>query len=115
MLSPETIQKLSQLLCFVAEQELAIEELRQSICSQPDFFPYLAFKYLDADNCGSLNPLRLSKLCNLDKTEFHFLYKYYGDELTFREFLQMVLPCDDSDLRATASQIECDPYIPTTE
>ena len=43
------------------------------------------------------------------------MIKYFGGELTFREFLQIVLPCDDPDLRAAASQIESDPYCPMTE
>lgn len=44
--------KLKELLVFIAEQELAIEKMRQMLASIRDFEPYQAFLRLDRNRSG---------------------------------------------------------------
>ena len=44
--------KLKELLLFIAEQELAIEKMRQILAAITDFEPYTAFRRIDRDGCG---------------------------------------------------------------
>ena len=44
--------KLKELLLFVAEQELAIEKMRQILAAIRDFEPYTAFKRVDRNGTG---------------------------------------------------------------
>ena len=52
MFGYESKLKLKELLLFIAEQELAIEKMRQILAAIRDFEPYAAFKRVDRNNTG---------------------------------------------------------------
>jgi hypothetical protein len=99
---------------FTAEQEIAIEKLRQILCAMRDFEPYTAFRRLDRECLGVLDGNSLCQFMRengyreLDPNDFTQLITYFdldGDnKLNYHDFLQMFLPCEDTYLRAAATQ-----------
>ena len=51
--------KLKELLLFIAEQELAIEKMRQILAAIRDFEPYTAFRRIDRDGSGYIGAKEL--------------------------------------------------------
>lgn len=51
--------KLKELLLYMAEQELAIEKMRQILAAIRDFEPYAAFKRIDRNNTGLIGTKEL--------------------------------------------------------
>jgi hypothetical protein len=49
---------------FTAEEESAIEKLRQILCSMEDFEPYTAFKRIDRGNTGFIDK---TSLCQFER------------------------------------------------
>lgn len=52
MFGYESKLKLKELLLYIADQELAIEKMRQILAAIRDFEPYAAFKRVDRNNTG---------------------------------------------------------------
>ena len=79
-----------------------------------DFEPYTAFKRMDRRNTGYIDAESLTQFMRengyreLEPADFKQMIKYFdldGDGLlSYHDFLQMLLPCDDAYLRAAASQ-----------
>ena len=55
MFGHESKLKVKEVLVYVAEQEIAIERLRQILSAMRDFEPYTAFKRIDRRNTGYLD------------------------------------------------------------
>lgn len=79
-----------------------------------DFEPYTAFKRIDRNNSGLIDKKSLCQFQRengfreLEPDDFSSLVRYFdldGDrKLNYHDFLQILLPCDDSYLRAAATQ-----------
>jgi hypothetical protein len=79
-----------------------------------DFEPYTAFRRLDRECTGVLDGnsicqfMRENGYRELDPNDFAQLITYFdldGDnKLNYHDFLQMFLPCEDTYLRAAATQ-----------
>ena len=89
--------KLKELLLFIADQELAIEKMRQILAAIRDFEPYAAFKRIDRDASGFIGT---KELCQLEREngyrevspeDFIFFVNYFdldGDgKLNYHDFL----------------------------
>lgn len=59
MISYDTKLKIKEIFLCLAEEELAIEKLRQMLASIKDFEPYAAFKRIDRDNSGFVTSKKL--------------------------------------------------------
>ena len=55
MFGHESKLKVKEVFVYVAEQEIAIERLRQILAAMRDFEPYTAFKRVDRNNTGYIN------------------------------------------------------------
>ena len=113
MLLKETKLRLIDLFLSFAEEEKDLEHLRQSLCETPSFEPYLAFRRIDSSFMGFLNSENiLSFLSSYNFYHNHqniqFYINHYDQDfdkkLSYLEFLQSVLPQDNSELRFSISQ-----------
>lgn len=89
--------KLKELLLFIADNELAIEKMRQILASITDFEPYTAFRRIDRNGTGFIG---VKELCHFEREngyrevspeDFIFLVNYFdldGDQrLNYHDFL----------------------------
>lgn len=60
MFGHESRLKLKEVLCYYAEQEIAIEKIRQIMAAMRDFEPYTAFRRIDRDNKGFVDAVSLT-------------------------------------------------------
>ena len=60
MISYDTKLKLKELFLCLAEEEIAMEKLRQILSSIKDFEPYAAFKRIDREGTGFITGKKLS-------------------------------------------------------
>ena len=112
-LSYDTKLKLKDLLVTYAEDEIGLEKLRQVLCSIKEFEPYAAFKRIDRDDSGSLTSkkichyLRENGYREINKEDIIYTVRYFDQDadlkLSYHDFLQIILPCDDAFLRAAAT------------
>jgi Ca2+-binding EF-hand superfamily protein len=109
MLGYESERRLKNLLVAVGDGERDLEGARQRLCSIRDFAPHSAFQRLDRDysaNIGSnevINFVRDNSVYHILEGEAYALIQFFDSngsgKLSFQEFLQMVLPCEDNLLR----------------
>ena len=122
MLSVETQYKLRELFQTLGNYELSIEALRQHLASLPEFEPYSAFLRLDR-SCSKciraqdiLMFLQENNGAQYHQKDCEFIINYFDIDkdgaLSYAEFLQMVLPCDNLVLRSEASQRQTGLYNP---
>jgi len=86
-----------------------MERARQRLCEIRDFAPYSAFQRLDRDANESISSmevvsfLRDSGLRHITESECFDVVNFFDADqdgrLTYNEFLQIVLPCEDNLLR----------------
>lgn len=82
-LSYDTKLKLKDLFVCYAEEELALEKLRQVLCSIKEFEPYAAFKRIDRDDSGYLNAKKISQFLRengyreITKDDLVYLIRYF--------------------------------------
>jgi hypothetical protein len=55
MFGHESRIKLKEIFVYCAEQEIAIEKVRQILAAMRDFEPYTAFKRIDRENNGFID------------------------------------------------------------
>jgi Ca2+-binding EF-hand superfamily protein len=113
-LSFDTKQKLKDLFVCLSQEEIKIERLRQVLSSIPDFEPYAAFKRIDRCSTGNLTCKTICKYLRengyreLEKDDMACMVRYFDSDedmkLSYHDFLQILLPCDNAVLRADASQ-----------
>jgi len=109
MLSFETERRLKNYLVAVAEGEGVLERLRQRLCEIRDFAPCMAFQRLD--RCANdyltsiqlLNFLRDNCVYSVSENECFRLLRFFDSDedgrLSYSDFNQLLLPCDDNCLR----------------
>jgi hypothetical protein len=109
MLGYESERRLKNFLVAVGDGERDLEHARQRLCSIPDFAPHAAFQRLDRDYSLQIssrelgNFLRDNGIYHCLDSELHNLICFFdsngNQRLSFQEFLQVVLPCEDNYLR----------------
>jgi len=109
MLSYETERRLKSLLQATGEGEQQLESLRQRLCSIPDFAPFSAFQRVDRDAKDFVNSsdilafLRHNNVFGITEAESYRLVKFFDSDedgrLSFEDFEQIFLPCEDNFLR----------------
>lgn len=119
MLSKSTKYKLWLLLKAISENEVIVEEQRQRLSAQPDYEPYAAFKRVERapQPTGASAKITAYNICQYlrdnmvdyaDEVECNYMVKFFDKDedghLTFEDFLQMTLPCDNAKSRADAVQ-----------
>lgn len=114
MFGQESKLKLRDLLLHTADQEIQIEKLRQILCAMREFEPYTAFKRIDRANVGLIDKFQICQFQRengfreLEPEDFNSMIAYFDldqdKKLNYHDFLQILLPCDDTYLRAAATQ-----------
>lgn len=102
-------QKLKNLLVTVGDGERDLEAARQRLCNIRDFALLAAFERVDRDANGSVssielcNFLRDNGVAHISESECYNLVCFFDSDgnkrLSFQEFIQMFLPCEDNVLR----------------
>jgi Ca2+-binding EF-hand superfamily protein len=101
----------------IADHELGIEKQRQYLARLEEFEPYATFIRLDRSNNGYLTATEIFKFLKDNGLEASiedcdYLISFFDSDedgaLNYTDYMQMVITCDDSDLRATVTQR--DPY-----
>lgn len=109
MLGFEAERRLKNFFVAVGEGERDLEFARSRLCNIPDFVPRAAFQRVDRSGDGTVNSgelgsfLRENSVFHVSESEAYNLVGFFdgnGDRrLTFDEFIQMFLPCEDNYLR----------------
>jgi Ca2+-binding EF-hand superfamily protein len=109
MLGYESERRLKNFLVAVGDGERELEHARARLCSIPDFAPHSAFQRIDRDASLQVtgrefaNFLRDNQVYHVGENELHTLILFFdsngNQRLSFQEFLQIVLPCEDNYLR----------------
>ena len=109
MLGYESERRLKNFLVAVGDGERKLEGARSRLCSIRDFAPHSAFQRMDRDYSGSVtsrevtNFLRDNSVYHVSESEAYTLVQFFDSNgngrLSFQEFLQMFLPCEDNFLR----------------
>lgn len=114
MVSVGTRAKIRDIFVKTAQGELAVEQERQQLASMRDFEPYAAFQRIDRSARGYINGKDVALFLKDNECPQHssedcrLLIRYFdsgdGSKLSYNDFLQALLPCDDSYLRAACTQ-----------
>lgn len=109
MLGLEAQRRLKNFFAAVADGERDLEAARCRLCNIPDYAPRAAFSRIDRDASGRIssleivNFLRDNGIHHVSEAEAHNLIVFFdgsGDSrLSFDEWVQMNLPCEDNYLR----------------
>ena len=110
MLSIHTERIFRDVLVEIFEGEICSENLRQQLCGgNPEFSPYSAFMRIDRTAEENINGgnilqfLRDNNVFAFTQADCQRLINYYDSErsgfLNYQDFLQVVLPCEDVNLR----------------
>ena len=109
MLGYESERRLKNFLVAIGDGERGLEAARQRLCNIRDFAPHSAFERLDRDLSASItsheiiNFLRDNSVFHVSESEAFSLIQFFDSDgnnrLSFQEFLQILLPCEDNVLR----------------
>ena len=109
MLGYESERRLKNFLVAVGDGERNLEFARSRLCNISDFAPHSSFERIDRDASGEVtsrevcNFLRDNGVYHVSEGEAHTLVCFFDNNgngrLSFQEFLQMLLPCEDNYLR----------------
>jgi Ca2+-binding EF-hand superfamily protein len=109
MLGYVSESKLRNLLVAVGDGERDLEASRQRLCNIRDFALLAAFERIDRDATGTItsielvNFLRENGVAHISEGEAYNLICFFDSDgnkrLSFQEFIQIVLPCEDNVLR----------------
>ena len=112
MLSYETERRLKNYLAAIADGELQVENLRQRLCQICDFSPCMAFQRIDRNADDSVSSLELYNFLrdhcihSISEGELARIVAFFDNNsdgrLTYTEFEQILLPCEDNCLRRMA-------------
>ncbi|CAI2371488.1 unnamed protein product [Moneuplotes crassus] len=129
MLSEDSIENLKSFFIATADHELAIEKQRQYLArlgctdgsqevADGEFEPYATFVRLDRENKGYLSPkdfynfMQENGFDHVTMKDCQYLVKYFDSDedgvLNYTDYMQLVITCDDTYLRAVVTQR--DPY-----
>lgn len=94
-LSYDTKLKIKDLFLCYAEDEIALEKLRQVLCSMKEFEPYAAFKRIDREDQGFISAkkicqyLRENGYREINKEDIVYTVRYFDQDqdlkLTYHE------------------------------
>ena len=113
MLSIETEARLAKVLAEIGRGEGRLELERQALTKENDYSPYACFLRIDRSHKGWVNSVDLLNFLRdngifATETECHYLVKFFDVDLDGRldylEFLHIMFPCTNPELRAIASQ-----------
>jgi len=89
--------KLKEIFVYYAEQEIAVEKIRQILAAMRDFEPYTAFKRIDRNNEGFIDAQALTHFQRengfreLEPQDFKTLINYFDLDqdkcLNYHDFL----------------------------
>lgn len=109
MLGLEAQRRLKNFFAAVADGERDLEAARCRLCNIPDFAPRAAFSRVDRDASGRVssveivNFLRDNGIHHVSESEAFNLVRFFdadgNSRLSFDEWVQMNLPCEDNYLR----------------
>jgi Ca2+-binding EF-hand superfamily protein len=109
MLSYEGERRLRNFLVAVGDGERDLEFARARLCSISDFVPRAAFQRVDRNASGTVDSIELVNYLNsngiyhVSESEAYNLVSFFDSDgnkrLTYDEFVQMFLPCEDNYLR----------------
>jgi Ca2+-binding EF-hand superfamily protein len=111
MIGYDTSRKLKDFLVAVGDGERQLEAARSRLCQIRDFAPNSAFQRMDRNCSGNVSSrefgefLRDQGVYHVSESEAYQLVSFFDNNgngsLSFQEFLQMWLPCEDNFLRNT--------------
>jgi Ca2+-binding EF-hand superfamily protein len=122
MSSPTTTKReskrsaISNFIMKICALERYIEVKRQMLCDKNDFEPYVAFQRLTRSLANGITPSNVQRflsenLIDLSLERCRNLLSHYDSDkdslLSYKEFLEIVLPKEHPDLRAFVTQREC--------
>ena len=94
----------------MSESEMIIETMRQNLCRDPAFSPYSAFCRIDrlaherVCSHDISHFLRENGITGISPSDCAAMIKFFDSDqdgsMSYNDFLQVVLPCDDTYLRA---------------
>ena len=110
-LSKDASSLLADLLVTIAKYEQKIELKRQYLATNENFEPYSAFQRLDRTEIGFLTSRTLLNFVrdnglasNVTEADCYYLVKFFDSDLDgqlhYPDFMQIILPCANSKLRA---------------
>lgn len=107
---------ISNFIMKICALERFIEVKRQILCDKTDFEPYVAFQRLTRSNssgisAGNIQRFLSENLIDVNLDRCRILHSHYDSSknglLSYKEFLEIVLPKEHPDLRAFVTQREC--------
>ena len=109
MLGYDSERKLKNFFVAVGDGERTLEFARARLCNISDFAPRAGFDRIDRDASAEItsreicNFLRDNGIYHVSDSEAHNLVMFFDNNgngrLSFDEFIQMILPCEDNFLR----------------
>jgi Ca2+-binding EF-hand superfamily protein len=112
----EVKEAITNFIMKICTKERYTEIRRQILCDKNDFEPYVAFKRLTRDSSEGINSKNLTKfqkenMLEITDSQARMLINHYRSPISpiikYKEFLEIVLPRENSDLRAFITQREC--------
>ena len=114
-LSQSSSRLLKKLLFTLAKQEQSLELGRQFLASNDNTEPYSLFQRIDRNQDGFISPMELLNFlrdngtqAKMTEADCYYVVKYFDSDddgkLQYQDFMQMVLPCENEQLRAKATQ-----------
>lgn len=109
MLGAETARYLKNIFEVISECEIIIEGQRQALCHMSGFAPYSAFCRIDRNATECIDSFAVSRFLQDNGVSGKIgdcakLIRFFDSDedgiLSYNDFIQMVLPCDDNGLRA---------------
>ena len=99
----------------IAKGERTVEKQRQALASHKSFEPHSVFQRIDRDNDKRitskeiLNYLRSNNVDEATEADTAYIIQYFSanpntEHLEYQDLLQIIMPCDDPDLRAELCQ-----------
>ena len=70
MFGHESKLKVKEILLYHADQEIAIEKLRQILAAMRDFEPYTAFKRIDREGQGKISAYDINNFLHIQMKTF---------------------------------------------
>lgn len=113
---PKRKSPFSNFVMKICTQERYIELKRQMLCDKSDFEPYVAFQRLTRSMNSGITASNIQRflsenLIDLSLDRCRTLVSHYDADkdgiLSYKEFLEIVLPKEHPDLRAFVTQREC--------
>jgi Ca2+-binding EF-hand superfamily protein len=107
---------LKDILETISEIEMIVEGQRQDLCRMRDFAPYSAFCRVDRNAGECIDSFAISQFLTDNGFQGRIgdcakLVRFFDSDgdgiLSYQDFIQMILPCDDNYMRA---EVQRRPY-----